>query len=71
MSIRAHLRAVLFVSLTIPAVFAQGERGTITGTVTDSSGAIVPQANVTLRSVSTNISSRSESNNSGIYVFPP
>jgi hypothetical protein len=70
MSIRAHLRAVLFVSLTIPAVFAQGERGTITGTVTDSSGAIVPQANVTLRSVSTNISSRAESNNSGIYVFP-
>ncbi|MCC6590692.1 MAG: TonB-dependent receptor [Bryobacterales bacterium] len=51
-------------------LLAQGERGTITGTVTDSTGAIVPGASVTLRNLGTNIQTRAESNSSGLYVFP-
>lgn len=62
------LVAVLLIN-GIPA-FAQGERGTITGTVTDSSGAAVPNAAVTLRNVATNIRFSTESNSAGIYVFP-
>ncbi|MFN7920859.1 MAG: carboxypeptidase regulatory-like domain-containing protein [Bryobacteraceae bacterium] len=51
-------------------LFAQGERGTITGTVTDTSGAVISGAGVTLRNVATNISARTEANAAGIYVFP-
>jgi len=49
---------------------AQGERATITGTVKDSTQAMVPGAHVTLRNVATNITTTAESNTAGIYVFP-
>jgi outer membrane receptor protein involved in Fe transport len=51
-------------------LFAQGERGTITGTVSDTTGAVISGANVTLRNVGTNISTSIESNSAGIYTFP-
>ena len=35
-------------------LFAQSERGTISGTVTDSTGAAVPQAKVTVTNLDTN-----------------
>ena len=38
----------LAVLLSVPSWFAQSGRGTITGTVTDASGAIVPDAEITL-----------------------
>ena len=50
--------------------FAQGERGTITGTVTDSTGGIVAGASVVLRNTATNIRTNAEANSAGIYVFP-
>ncbi len=40
--------------LVCPAVFGQTERGNITGAVTDSSGAAVPGATVTITNVATN-----------------
>jgi hypothetical protein len=52
------------------SAFAQGERGTITGTVTDSTGGIVTAANVTLRNVATNIRTTVAANAAGLYVFP-
>ncbi len=67
------MRSILVVMVTLASAFslwAQGERGTITGTVTDSSGAIVPRASVTLRNTGTNIRTQVETNSSGIYVFP-
>lgn len=51
-------------------LWAQGERGTLTGTVTDSSGAVIPGCTITVRNIATNISTTGETNSSGIYVFP-
>ncbi|MEP7363656.1 MAG: carboxypeptidase regulatory-like domain-containing protein [Acidobacteriota bacterium] len=52
------------------SAFAQGERGTITGTVTDSTGGIVAGAAVVLRNTATNIRTNAEANTAGIFVFP-
>lgn len=56
--------------LLATSAWAQGERGTITGTVTDSSGAVIPSASLTLRNVGTNIRTIAESNSAGLYTFP-
>ncbi|MGH9661064.1 MAG: carboxypeptidase regulatory-like domain-containing protein, partial [Bryobacteraceae bacterium] len=60
---------VLLAAFALP-VWPQGERATISGTVTDTSQAIIPGARITLRNVATNITSTAESNSAGIYVFP-
>ena len=44
--------------------------GNIQGTVTDSTGAVVPQASVTLTNVSTLVAHKTSSDNAGVYVFP-
>ena len=64
--------AAIVVSLTTLSIsaFAQGERGTITGTITDSTGGIVAGAGVSLRNMATNIRTNAEANTSGIFVFP-
>jgi len=64
------IRLTLALVLLSSFAFAQGERGTITGTVTDSTGGIVAGANVTLRNTATNIRNSVEANSAGIYVFP-
>lgn len=63
-------RVLCCMAVFTAAVFAQGERGTITGTVTDTTGALVADAAVTLRNTGTNAQTRSQSNTAGIYVFP-
>ena len=44
--------------------------GNIQGTVTDSSGAVVPNASITLTDQSTNVKHTTHSDGSGVYVFP-
>ncbi|MEO8127772.1 MAG: carboxypeptidase regulatory-like domain-containing protein [Bryobacteraceae bacterium] len=61
--------AILIAVAALPS-FSQGERATISGLVTDSTQAIVPATQVTLRNTATNISSTGQSNSAGIYVFP-
>lgn len=48
---------------------AQAVNATILGTVTDSSGAVVPNANVTVTETQTNIARTAETNASGNYTF--
>ena len=50
---------------------AQVDQGTITGVVQDSSGAVIPGAQVTLTEINTGVVLHTTSNGSGIYVFSP
>jgi hypothetical protein len=49
--------------------FAQGTTSRVTGTVTDTSGAAVPGATVTLTNEGTNVSFTTETSDSGVYTF--
>ncbi|HEV2326676.1 MAG TPA: TonB-dependent receptor [Terracidiphilus sp.] len=57
--------------LSSPALIAQVDQGTITGTITDPSGAVVPNAKVTLTQVETGLVLQGSTNHAGIYVFSP
>ncbi|HEU4389103.1 MAG TPA: TonB-dependent receptor [Blastocatellia bacterium] len=50
-------------------VFAQYQSA-IEGTITDASGAVIPEAQVTLINVDTNVSQTTRSNSVGFYSFP-
>ncbi len=54
-----------------PALYAQVDQGTITGTVTDSSGAVIPGATVTLTNTDTNLILVRKSSGDGVYTFTP
>ncbi len=70
------LRALLLV-LTIACLgsglsaLAQGASGSLTGQVTDPSGAAIARAAVTLKNVDTDFVLASATDNSGIYLFKP
>ncbi len=51
--------------------FGQADQGTITGVVTDPSGAAVPDAQVTLKSADTGLVLTAKSDQRGVYTFPP
>jgi len=57
--------------LLVPAlVFSQSQNSSISGTVTDASGAVVPGAIITLTSVQRQISITATSGADGLYSFP-
>ncbi|MDQ2711981.1 MAG: TonB-dependent receptor [Acidobacteriota bacterium] len=67
-------RALLFLvlvcfSLTFSKPLNAQFRGSFQGTVTDTSGAVIPNATVTLTSTETNISRTASTNDSGVYTF--
>jgi len=49
---------------------AQANRASITGTVTDSTGAVVAGAEITATNTGTNVPTKAVSNSDGIYVIP-
>ncbi len=55
--------------VTCPLSFAQTETATVSGLVTDSSGATVPGAEVQLKSVERGTVTTATTNDAGIYVF--
>lgn len=64
------LLSLSVITLTcIISVFAQGTTSRVTGIVTDSSGAVVPSASVTLKNERTNVSLTTQTSNGGVYVF--
>ncbi len=70
---RARIVAVVIGSLFFVLVCAlnaaaQQFYGTITGTVTDPSGAVVPNASVKVTNVDTNVTSTLKTNRAGVYV---
>ncbi len=60
---------VVFLMLLLSALLNAQDRGTITGSVTDTSGAIVPNAKVTLTNPATGQKQVVETNAEGIYSF--
>jgi hypothetical protein len=55
--------------LTISALLAQSDRGTVTGTVTDPTAAVVAQARVTLQNVETGVRLETLSTNTGNFTL--
>jgi hypothetical protein len=51
-------------------VFGQGQAGTLLGTVTDSSGAVLPNVTVNITNTATGVTKTSITNDAGAYVFP-
>src|SRR5258708_25047315 len=65
------VRSLLVVSplLLTFAAFAQSDRGTITGTVSDAAGAVVPNAAVTAINSETGVQSRTVTTSTGNYTL--
>src|SRR5262245_37903520 len=52
------------------AVWPQASSSTVRGTVTDTAGAVVPNASVKLTNTATNVARSTVTNEAGLYVFP-
>jgi hypothetical protein len=59
--------AVLLLAASAPAIYGQAVYGSISGTVTDQSGAAVPNAKITISDVGKGVSFTTTSNESGNY----
>ena len=67
----ARLTALaLAVLLTVHSLGAQSGRGTITGVVTDATGAIVPGAEIVITNKANGEESKSLTTSTGLYRFP-
>ena len=53
------------------SVFGQADQGSISGVVQDTSGAVIPHANVTLTSTDTGLVLKTRTSSSGVYTFSP
>src|SRR6266545_4998192 len=66
-------RVTLFSILTLVSVysvaFGQAVKGSLLGSITDTNGAVLPGAKVTITEVNTNLSRSTVTNESGNYVF--
>src|SRR5262249_10611705 len=60
---------LLIFSLRSGHLHAQAVKGSLLGTVTDASGAVIPGASVTITDVNTNLTRSTVSNESGNYVL--
>src|SRR5436853_5706286 len=69
MKIRGIL-ATLILLVSASATYGQGGLGTILGTVTDSSGAVVAKAQVQVTNVSTNVTQKTETTDAGTFSVP-
>ncbi len=61
------MRASAVFLLIAATAFAQTSRGTVTGLVTDASGAVIPSASAELKSISTGVLRTAATNDSGLY----
>jgi outer membrane receptor protein involved in Fe transport len=68
MKIRALMLMVAMLGLSL-AVSAQSSRGTVSGTVTDPTGAVISGATVTLTNIATTVERTTVTNDEGFYRF--
>ena len=68
----AALLAFAFALLILPSIAsAQVDQGTITGAVTDATGAAIPGAAVTITNIDTGFTLTDKSDGAGVYTFSP
>jgi len=67
---RLIVAGIVVALLSTSLAFSQAVNGTIVGTVSDSSGAVLPAAKVTVLEVNTGVSKSGQANGSGFYSFP-
>src|SRR5262245_58225830 len=67
----ASFAGVVCCLLTLPAAAQIGGGGTIKGTVTDPSGAVIPNAAVTATNTATGVEDRRQTTSSGIFAIAP
>ncbi len=60
---------LLLLSLLPFHAFAQGERATVTGTLSDTSGASIPSVSIAIRNLETNVTSRTATNSAGLFYI--
>ena len=63
-------RGLAVFAIVCGTVYGQGDRGSITGAVTDSSGAVVPNAHVEATNVATGTRSETSTTTAGAYSIP-
>jgi hypothetical protein len=61
---------VLALLAAAPLAWSQGSTATVSGTVRDQTGAVIPGATVSLTNRNTNVASKGTTNEAGFYVFP-
>jgi hypothetical protein len=66
---RLSLLSVVLLLVSVAHAFAQFETATVVGTVRDSSGAVVPDAKVTLTNTQTGVTAERQSDANGNYEF--
>ena len=66
-----RLLPLLVVLFSPVFAFGQVDQGAITGVVTDTTGAVIPDAKVTLNSPDTGLTLQTKANQSGNYTFSP
>jgi hypothetical protein len=60
---------VLALGLLTPPASPQASTATVSGTVRDQTGAVIPSASVTLTNTATSVVSKTSANMSGFYIF--
>ena len=68
MNIRTSILCATMALIT-STMFAQGDRGTITGTIADPAGAVVADAPIQVRNVETGSPFQAAGTNTGNYTF--
>ncbi len=66
-TVRIFWSALVLLALLSVNAFAQGERSTINGIVTDASGAVLPNAEVTATNLGTNQDTKTTTTDAGVY----
>ena len=65
---KRFLCAVLTMLCIVPAVHAQIDRATLSGTVRDTAGGVLPGATVTVTNIATNVSDKATTSSTGTYL---
>jgi hypothetical protein len=68
-TVRSFLSVCLMFLLAASVAFAQAGRGSISGTVTDPSGALIPGAQVVLLNPDTGVTQHTVTSSAGLYTF--